>query len=149
MKLWPLALLCLGACAGPAVVVVSDPPGATLIQRGAVLGRAPWPGKAPDRCQDFAPIEAVWPSGARASTGPLWICPTSGDIMIRRPDVPGRTIDENFALQREMGAMQAQAARDAAAAQMGVQLLTTPAYRPPVNCTSTRGVAGIVNTTCY
>ncbi len=65
---------------------------------------------------------------------------------ISRPNVPGREIDANYALQL-MQALAAQQAADAASSSATTQYMQYVAPRPR-NCTSST-ISGIANTTCY
>ena len=148
--LWLPLLASLTGCAGLRIQYESDPPGATLYQDGQPMGITPYTlTYQPDEnfkrggCMSIRPTLVKWASGATASTGSgLTACKSTGSrqrYMFVRPNVPGRDVDMNFALQLQRnGIMQQQNAL------MLQQLLTPP---NPVNCTTTYSF-GIANTTC-
>lgn len=145
-----LQAIFLAGCAGLQIQYQSDPPGATLYQDGQPVGMTPYTLKyQPDEafrnggCMLVRPTEVKWASGATASTGgTLRACKSTGvqqTYMFIRPDMPGRDIDMNFALQiQRNGIMQQQNAL------ILQQMLTPP---KPVNCTTTYSF-GIANTSC-
>lgn len=149
--------IALAGCAGLQVDYVSDPPGATLYEGGKVLGVTPTrityqPSKdfTAGGCMDLNGTAVKWASGATAEITHLNVCKAQGTqqhYVFSRPDVPGRDIDANFALQLQRNGIlqsQANAANTAATLQLMQTLQPT---RPQMNCQSYR--AGImVNTTC-
>lgn len=155
-----LALALLAGCASTQlrVTYTSDPPGATLYQNGNPVGYTPYPMVYNDQrwqagqCMRTLPISVQWASGASAGGEGLTFCPSEGSNLVygfRRPDVAGREIDANFALQMHQASAAQHAAntqaRSAAAMYMGYQLMNPPrpTFAPMqmpqrINCTSNR-----------
>lgn len=115
MKLFvlPVVLLVAG-CATPVPMVRvtydSDPKAATLYQNGQPVGTTPLTLQYRDAafrgggCKQLSGLEAKWASGVTASIDSLNVCASSGHqqrFTFVRPDVPGREIDANFALQSQ------------------------------------------------
>lgn len=153
-----LVLLITAFVAGCATQIrvdyISDPPGATLYDDGRPLGVTPVRLSYPadeafkgGQCQDLKGTTAVWASGARAEVSSLNACRSVGWIqsyVFVRPDVPGREVDMNFALQLQRnGIMQQQV--DNAAAQNAINAKRKAA---PKNCTTVFS-GYVANTTCY
>ena len=161
-------LLFLAGCASNQLqlTIYSDPPGATIYQGGNVLGYAPLKVRvnAPQYDQGSPIIKvsdakAVWASGV--SRGLQYIALDRSkyrnfQFTFNRPDVPGREIDVNFALQLERNQIlqqQAQAQKDQVFFQMLNQYRQTyvPTYTPTsksFHCTSNR-IGSYVYTDCY
>jgi len=129
--------LALGGCATRINVTYrSDPPGATLYEEGRPMGMTPYTAwYEPDEtfknggCRKFKGTSVKWASGATASIASLDACASNGwnqHYTFIRPDVPGRDVDMNFALQLQRNnIMQQQNAIQA------MQALTPP---KPVVC---------------
>jgi hypothetical protein len=141
---------------------LSDPPGATLYEEGRPIGVTPVSlYYAPDAsfkngsCQRAKGTSVVWASGVRAEISFLELCPNVGwtqHYWFRRPDVPGRDVDMNFALQMQRnGIMQQQAAAQALSNMRPpltpYQLPAPPRMGPALSCTSYNS-AGQVITNC-
>jgi hypothetical protein len=152
MRLPVLAvLLLLGGCTSLRVLYQSDPSGATLYENGQPKGLTPFtlvyqPSQAFKNggCMELDPLEVRWASGATATTdGSLTACKSAGSrqrYMFIRPNVPGRDIDVNTALELKRNKiLQEQNA-------LIYQQMVTP--QRPVNC-KTIHVYGVANTTCY
>lgn len=113
----------------------SDPPGATLYQNGQPMGTTPMslyyePAQAfkDGGCQRLDGTSVKWASGAAASIGYLQVCRTLGmtqHYIFNRPDVPGREIDANHALQLQRNSIMRRQA-DNAAIQNYIQSLNPP-----------------------
>lgn len=98
----------LSGCAGIKVTMYSDPPGATIYADNKTFGYAPQvlnyqptDGFKRGVCMATTPITATWASGA-SDTQTLNLCPQNGYetyYTFMRPNVAGREIDANFALQ--------------------------------------------------
>ena len=112
-------LVALGGCAQLRVTYSSDPPGATLYQDGQPIGYMPYTltygsdvteALKQGQCVGLRGTTAKWASGAEASVSSLTACPAYGlrqTYVFIRPDVPGREIDANFALQLQQGRVNA------------------------------------------
>ena len=156
-----LALMLLTGCVGLQVDYGSDPPGATLYQDGQVIGVTPARiTYEPDQtfssggCMNLRGTAVKWASGAAAQISFLSVCKSLGTLqhyVFNRPDVPGRDIDANYALQLQRnGIMRSQA--DAANTAATLQIMRAlqppaPAFNPPVNCRSYR-VGNEIRTDC-
>jgi len=102
------SIMNLVGCAGIQVTMYSDPPGATIYADNKTFGYAPQvlnyqPTEAFRKgvCMTTTPITAIWASGA-SDTQTLNLCPQNGYqtyYTFIRPNVAGREIDANFALQ--------------------------------------------------
>jgi hypothetical protein len=155
----------LGGCAtGIRVDYVSDPGAAVVYEAGAPKGVTPVSlFYEPDAtfkaggCMNTRPMSVKWASGATASISHLQLCASQGMVqnyVFQRPDMPGREIDANYALQVERNQiMRAQAAAQIMQATTPppapvYQVVQPPAPPRPVNCTSQR-IGGQVQTTCY
>lgn len=106
------AVLCTGCAAQIQLTYLSDPPGATLYRQGAPVGLTPQVISFPagegfekqGQCVTIPAVQAKWASGAQTALPDQKICPPQGlehRFLFVRPDVPGRDIDMNFALQLE------------------------------------------------
>lgn len=177
------ALFIAGCTSTLRVTYSSDPQGATLYQGDAPVGQTPYLlTYQPDEtfksggCMRLNGTTARWASGASASVDHLTVCRSNGYSQVygfRRPDVAGREIDANYALQLQQTAIMQQTANaqsraaaaqsQAAAAQMyralnppppvfiapaPVYIAPAPTLSAPVNCTSQR-IFNTVNTQCY
>jgi len=115
-------VLALAGCAGIQVTMYSDPPGATIYADNKTFGYAPQvlnyqptDGFKKGACMTTTPITAIWASGA-SDTQTLNLCPQNGYqtyYTFIRPNVAGREIDANFALQLQQ--LQISQQREAAA----------------------------------
>ncbi|MGB8078553.1 MAG: hypothetical protein WCF09_11825 [Gallionella sp.] len=121
-------VILLNACASMyasqqlAVTFVSDPIGATIYSGNQARGYAPIVLNY-EPTQDFlnggcmllAQAEAVWASGARLNYPNIRACKAMGlsqTFTFSRPDVPGREVDANFALQLQYNRNQQQQQRE-------------------------------------
>lgn len=157
------AMIATGCATRIQVDYLSDPPGATLYEAGRPVGVTPmsvtYEPEASFKaggCQRARGTSVTWASGAKAEIGYLELCNRTGwqqHYIFRRPDVPGRDVDMNYALQRQRNAIMQQQA-DA----LTIKALTPPPppvapiiYQPTmpqtINCTS-RNVMGTVYTDC-
>jgi hypothetical protein len=101
--------------------------------------------------------EVKWASGATASVSYMSLCPPQGyeqHYTFQRPNVAGRDVDVNFALQLERNRIlrrQAEAAEDAAAAQIlrSMQQAPAPAAFPPMTNCTTRVNGSQAQTSCW
>ena len=122
-----------------AVLVNSDPQGATIYNNGNVIGRTPsWvyfpsnPSFEKGGCFNTSELRVRWVSGA-STTSPLRLCGSIGfsqAFTFNRPNSEGRESDERFALEAERNTIlknQADAAQTAADA--AVLQWITPAPR--------------------
>lgn len=140
------ATIALTGCAATGIRVVyhSDPQGATLYENGRPVGQTPLALNYPitdefrrGACQTARGSEVKWASGATASIPSLRLCPQQGyeqHYTFQRPNVAGRDIDVNYALQLERNRImrrQAEAAEDAANAQLLRSLQPPPSTMPP------------------
>ena len=165
-------ILFLAGCATNQLqlTIYSDPPGATIYQGEKVLGYAPLNVRVNEPPEDqkstiikVSDAKAVWASGVSRSLKYINLDRskfTRFQFTFVRPDVPGREIDVNFALQLERNRIlqqQAQAQQDQAFWQMYSTTLNqyrqsyVPAYTTgfkSFNCTSRR-VGSYVYTDCY
>ena len=117
-----LGTFTITGCTGIKVTMYSDPPGATIYADNKTFGYAPqvlnWQATDGFRkgvCMTTAPVTAKWASGA-SDTQTLNLCPQNGYetfYTFMRPDVAGREIDANFALQLQQ--LQLSEQREAAA----------------------------------
>jgi hypothetical protein len=134
-------VLLTGCATGIHVTYSSDPPGATLYQGGQPMGMTPYTltYQADETfkkggCMLLQGTNVKWASGATAAIFSLNACQTVGwrqTYMFVRPDVAGRDVDANFALQLQRnGIMQQQ---NAVQFQQLQQMLTPP---KPVVCNS-------------
>jgi hypothetical protein len=141
----------LAGCANLQVQYQSDPPGATLYQDGQPIGMTPYTltYQATEAfknggCMQIRPTEVKWASGASATTGgPLQACSASGyhqGYVFIRPDIPGRDVDVNFAMQLQRNQIMKQ--------QNAIMLQRLLAPPKPVNCTTTYSY-GVANTSCW
>lgn len=101
-------------------------------------------------CIRLKGTSAKWASGAQASISYLTACPAQGSrqhYTFVRPDVPGRDIDMQFAIQldRNMAMHQQARAQSAAAAAQMMQAMKpsplpmpAPLLTPTINCRSTQ-----------
>lgn len=167
-------ILLIAGCASNRVSVIyySDPSGAALYCDDKVMGYTPFkviyplpPELKNERYVKTLSTKVVWASGASTSVDFLTLdrdINSDFQFTFYRPDVPGREIDANFALQLERNRIleqQAQAQRNQAFWQMYNAMQNqnrqsyTPTYTPPpprrpLNCTS-RQVGDTVYTDCY
>jgi len=115
-------IISLSGCAGVKVTMYSDPPGATIYADNKTFGYAPQvlnyqvtDDFRKGVCITTTPITATWASGA-SDTQTLNLCPQNGYqtyYTFMRPNVAGREIDANFALQLQQ--IQLSEQREAAA----------------------------------
>lgn len=144
-------ILCVSGCATTSmrVTYLSDPPGATLYQDGRPVGVTPVQltyqtdeAFKKGGCMTLRGTTVKWASGAVAEVSSLNACSSTGrrqEFMFIRPDVPGRDIDMNYALQRDRNQIMRRQA-DAAA-------LNATKPPKPMNCSSF--VTGnVINTHC-
>lgn len=109
------------------LVVRTDPDLATVSQAGKPLGTSPVKVKykttkefrASKNCLPIQPITATWASGASTEMQEHELCPHRGvgvqyEIVLRRPNVSGREIDDLVVLKAQRDAEAAEAAREAA-----------------------------------
>lgn len=152
-----LAAVLVSGCAATQIQVdyLSDPPGATLYEGGKALGVTPTslyyaiePSFENGGCQRARGTSVMWASGAKTEIGHLSLCKNNGyrqNYSFSRPDVPGRDVDLNYALQLQRNSIMRQQA-DAATMQ-AIQAMT-PAPPRPVTSNSFR-VGAQVQTNCY
>lgn len=121
-------LLFAGCAAQIQLTYLSDPPGATLYRQGVPVGLTPQVVRFPagegfekqGQCVTIPAVQAKWASGAQTALPDQQICPPQGlehRFLFVRPDVPGRDVDMNFALQLDRNRImqeQAEAARQRA-----------------------------------
>jgi hypothetical protein len=127
------AAAALSGCATTGIEVAyhSDPPGATLYQDGKAWGTTPAvltyavdPAFKAGGCFKTKATAVKWASGAQASIAYLSVCASKGysqQYTFMRPNVAGRDVDLNYALQlqrNEILQRQADAVEDAAWMQM-------------------------------
>lgn len=141
----------------------ADVPGAMIYQGSQLLGYAPieviyrWQKAALDQnqCMQLQPIEARWASGASAGVRGMKACVAGTYIqqkLFLRPNVPGRELDIQFAMQLQQTA----ALEAAAAAQERASLFSALAQqsaaaaqsRKIMNCSS-QETNGVIHTVCY
>lgn len=148
-----LALAALAGCAtsSPTMRVTydSDPKGATLYQNGQPMGTTPVtlqyqtdPAFRKGGCKQLTGTEVKWASGVTASVPSLQACASAGyaqRFTFVRPDVPGREVDANFALQLQRNHIM-QSANE-------IQLMNATKPASAVRCTS-RQVGFTVRTIC-
>ena len=140
------------------VTYYSDPPGATVYEGARVLGRTPVTIFYPisneyrhDKYVQLRGARAVWASGASASIKSLTLDRTKGNPLFHnifeftfvRPDLPGREVDANFALQLE--ALREQ--KRAQDLETFLGLYNTVNQSKGINCVS-RQVGNYVYTDC-
>lgn len=160
------ALAALGGCASLQITYQSDPQGATLYQDGQPIGVTPYtltyePSEAfrEGGCMSIRETAVKWASGATASTsGVLVVCKSTGErqtYTFIRPDVPGRDIDVNYALQRQRNGilaqqliLQQQAAQRPIIPPMTFQPVPVYQMPQPINCQSYR-LGNTVQTNCH
>lgn len=144
-------LILLGGCAtAPAPLLVtyeSDPPGATLYQNGQPVGITPrtlqYPTDETFRsggCKQLPGTQVKWASGASSTSTSFSVCAAGGrwqKFIHVRPDVPGREIDANYALELQRN----QIMQDANAINASKQA-------PPLRCVS-KPVGNTVQTRCH
>lgn len=171
-KLLFCGILLLTGCATNRVSVTyySDPPGATLYEGQRAVGYTPFtlmynilPEARNAQSLKVQGVKVVWASGVSTSVDHLILDRGKGSnfhFTFSRPDVPGRELDANFALQLERNRIlqqQAQAQQGQAFWQMYNSMLNqyrqtyVPTYTPTsksFNCTS-RQVGSYVYTDCY
>lgn len=166
-KLLFCGILLLTGCATNQVKVTyySDPASAALYEGQRAFGYTPFTLVYPITPQDsergymlLRGTTVVWASGASASVQSLKADLSQGNnfhFIFIRPDVPGREVDLNFALQVERNRIlqqQAEAQRDQAFWQMYNAIFTQyqktiPTYNR-TNCTSNI-IGNSIYTTCY
>jgi hypothetical protein len=150
------AAMLAGCATGVRVDYLSEPSAAVVYEDGAPKGVTPLTlYYEPDAsfkaggCLNTKPMSVKWASGATAGISYLSLCANQGTTqhyVFQRPDVPGRDVDMNYALQVERN----QIMRAQAAAQI-IQASTLLQPPPPprmVNCSSNR-MGTTVHTTCY
>ena len=163
--LYRLALLffcaTLGACAsGLKVTYQSDPPGAALYQGSQLMGYTPYVLQYEvtddDRRRGAKLLQGTsvkWASGAAASVPSLTANFNQFGLnqlfTFQRPDVPGREVDMQFALElQKLAIMRQQASAQQSQAYYQLLQATRPVVRPTTNCTSTV-IGNTVHTNCY
>lgn len=151
-----------------AVTYYSDPPGATFYEWGVAVGYTPFTRiiKPPDRPEGtpgklVVSANVIWASGARTNIKYLTFDLSGGSqfyFTFVRPDIPGREIDANFAIQLERNRLLQEQVK-AQQAQVYWQMYNTmlnqyrQSYIPPTptsksfNCTS-RQVGNYIYTDC-
>lgn len=157
------ALAALSGCAGLQITYHSDPQGAALYQDGQPVGVTPYTltyesseAFRQGGCMAVRETSVKWASGATASTGGVMTaCKATGTQQhynFVRPDVPGRDIDVNYALQRQRNAIMAQ--QNALMIQALTPKPQPPAFQvpiyqapQPVHCQSYR-LGNTVQTNC-
>lgn len=108
--------LLLSACASKLTIDYrSDPPGANIYLGGKLWGYSPVRlNFEPTQefkeggCMFIKEVSAVWASGAKVGYPSTRACHSLGynqTFLFTRPDVPGREIDANFALQLDRNRM--------------------------------------------
>lgn len=157
----------LAGCATNQVRVTyySDPNGAAFYEGQRALGYTPftliYPISPQDRERGYvslSPTKVVWVSGASGTVQSQIAELSKGanfHFVFIRPDVPGRDVDMNFAVQLERNRIlqeQANAQRDQAFWQMYNAVFnqyqkSTPTYNR-TNCTS-NVIGNSIYTTCY
>ena len=150
------AVLFLTGCAsGLQVTYESQPPGASIIESGKIIGTAPVtvPYHPPESftsggCVTLAPVTAQWISGARTTYQPT-ACRSTGTsqrYVFQRPAGAGMDIDANYALQLQRN----QIMKDAAWSEAFDRGLRQGAetYPKTTNCTTTN-IGGMLQTSCY
>jgi hypothetical protein len=167
IKLLFCGVLLLSGCATNQVRVTyySDPNGAALYEGQKALGYTPftliYPISPQDKARGYvslSPTKVVWASGASATVQSRIAELSKGTnfhLVFMRPDVPGRDVDLNFALQLERNRIlqeQANAQRDQAFWQMYNAVFnqyqkSAPTYNR-TNCTS-NVIGNNIYTTCY
>lgn len=163
MKL--IAILAIALLAGCATRIqvdyLSDPPGSTLYEEGRPVGVTPLSlyyeqdqAFKNGGCLRTKGMSAVWASGAKAETPYMDICSSKGlvqHIWLRRPDVPGREVDMNYAIELQRnGIMRAQAAAtlmNSMKPPAPVQPYVLPAPPQPTRCRSYR-IGNEIRTDC-
>ena len=164
MRPFAIALLALltGCATGIRVDYGSDPIGATVYEDGRSLGTTPMSVRyEPDEtfkrggCMRTKGTSAVWASGARAQISYLELCASRGMVqnyVYGRPDVPGREIDANFALQLQRNAIMRQQANSAATANylmlLNANRPAPPSFPQQTNCRTVYS-GNVANTQCY
>jgi hypothetical protein len=152
MKMLACALgvaLLTGCASQLRITYDSDPRGATLYQNGQPFGTTPvtlnYQADQTFRnggCMALRGTEVKWASGASASISSLTACSSTGYQQLftfMRPDVPGRDIDANFALQLQRNRIMQQS--------NAIQLYNATRPAPTVRCSS-RQVGFTVQTVC-
>jgi len=165
-------MLFLAGCATNRIEMTyySDPAGATIYSGQSPVGYTPFTLayniRPEDKDQRFLKIpgtKVVWATGVSTEVQSLTVDRNKGSrfhFVFVRPDVPGRQIDVNFAVQLERNRIlqqQAEAQQDQAFWQMYNTMLNqyrqsyVPTYSPTFksfNCTS-RQVGNYIYTDCY
>lgn len=157
------AVALLAGCATSIEVAYhSDPQGATIYESGKPLGTTPVvaryavdPAFKAGGCFKVRGTSARWASGAQTAIDFMTLCANQGytqHYTFSRPDVAGREIDMNYALQLQRNRImrdQANAAQTANTLQF-LQTLNPPMPAPPmpINCTSRR-TGNTVQTDCW
>jgi hypothetical protein len=151
----------LAGCAGLRVQYNSDPPGASLYEGGQLKGVTPVvlnyeldQAFKSGGCTTLRGTSVKWASGAEASISHLTACAHVGrsqQYTFQRPDVPGRDVDMNYALQVQRNTIMRQ---QAAAAETAATLQLINALNPPppplptsINCSSYR-LGNTIQTDC-
>ena len=161
-----LCLLSVVGCATNQITVTyySDPAGATLYQEN-ILGYTPItraynlrPSVQRDRYIKLPPTKVVWASGVFSEANDITVDRNEGSefsFTFVRPNVQGREIDANFALQLQRNRIlqqQAQAERDQALWQLYNTMLNqqrqsyTPTFKS-YDC-ETRQIGNTIYTNC-
>lgn len=157
------AALMAGCATSIEVAYHSDPQGAALYEGGKPLGTTPVvvryaadPAFKAGGCFKARGTSVKWASGAEAGIESMTLCAGQGytqQYTFSRPDVAGRDIDMNYALQLQRNNIMRQQANAAQTANT-LQFLQTlnppmPQIPQPLNCTSRRTSNNTVQTDCW
>lgn len=162
MRIALLGAALLAGCASSIQVAYhSDPQGATLYEDGRPQGTTPVvmryavdPAFKSGGCFKVRGTSVKWASGAQAAIGFMTLCASQGytqNYTFARPDVAGREIDMNYALQVQRNNIMRQQANAAQTANT-LQYLNTlnppmPLIPPPIDCVSQR-MGTVIRTEC-
>ena len=156
-----LAILASGCTT--AVTIHTNPAGALITESnsGKQFGLSPirvvyeWDEKSEvDGCMRIHGFIAQWASSAVASSPPiLTLCegPKEYSYTVNRPlGVEGLDTDMNFALQvQQTQAMRRQAAHAENQSMLQMFQVMQGMQRKTTKCSSSYGIGGVINTTCY
>lgn len=141
----------VGCASNLTITYHSDPPGAAIYEGSKLIGRAPVEaGYTPTEefkhggCMNLTPLTARWVSGAHAQISTLTACAKATmnqQFSFVRPDLPGRDLDVQWAIQLE---------RNAAASEASAQADYWPIIQAnqAVYCSSFKTANGMVFTNC-
>jgi hypothetical protein len=161
LVIFAASVLLAGCATSIEVAYHSDPPGATVYESGKPLGTAPIvaryavdPAFKAGGCFKVRGTSARWASGAQAGIEFMTLCASQGytqHYTFARPDVAGREIDMNYALQIQRNNIMREQANAAQTANT-LQYLRTlnppmPAIPMPIDCVSQRSGA-VIRTEC-